>query len=83
MDAKEYFTDNEAHDPNSIIIGQRVSKTRCIKLMESYHQSKLPQISEGEIEENIPNPEPPTAWASAENVGFRKGVEWALTELKK
>ena len=35
-----------------------------------------PEVSDEEIEENIPNPEPPTAWASAENVGFRKGVKW-------
>jgi hypothetical protein len=34
--AEEYFEANEPHDPNCIISGQRVSKRRCIQLMEEY-----------------------------------------------
>ena len=41
MDAEKYFTDNEPHDPNSLIMGQRVSKGRCIQLMEEYHKELI------------------------------------------
>jgi len=34
--AEEYFEKHEPHDPNVIIAGQRVSKARCIQLMEEY-----------------------------------------------
>ena len=38
LDAKKYFEANEPRDDNTIIAGQRVSKKRCIELMEQYAQ---------------------------------------------
>ena len=46
MNADKYFTDNEPHDPNVLIAGQRVSKRRCIELMESYHKAKSKEEAE-------------------------------------